>query len=311
MIRVLCFNPTIDRTYFIDNFRAGQLHRDNSPKIQPGGKGINVARVLTMLGEKCVLYGFIAGSAGDLVRKDILSYEIHSRLIQVEGETRSTINIIDKERALETEIKELGPKISEEKTVELISYLSEDLRGNDIVVCSGVIGNGMKPDIYNRVSRLCEDKAALCFIDASGESFAKSIPGKYYFTKPNLKEFLDYIGEETYLDDNEIRKFSDRLIQKGFENLMISKGSEGALLINKNKMISAIIPKVPVISTIGSGDASVAGFAAGVNRGYSFEDTFSLSMACGVSNAMHSEVGFVNLQEIKELIKGIKLIQIQ
>lgn len=310
MIRVLCLNPTIDRTYFINNFKAGGLHRDNSPKIQPGGKGINVARVLAKLGEKCVLYGFIAGSAGALVQKDILSHEIQSRLIEVEGETRSTINIIDRERSLETEIKELGPHISQRETEKLIEYLTNDLSKDDIVVCSGIAGNGMQPDIYRRISSICEMKNAICFLDASGNYFTASIPGRFYFTKPNLKEFLEYVGVNDYKGENELKTFAGSLLQKGFENLMISMGGEGAVLINRETMLKAIIPKVDVRSTIGSGDATMAGLVAGVNRGCSLEETFSLSMACGMSNAMHAEVGFVDLMDIKKLKNQIRIIRI-
>jgi fructose-1-phosphate kinase PfkB-like protein len=127
MIRSICLNPVIDRVYFINQFQAGGLYRDNRPKFYSGGKGVNVAKVLAALGETCVIYGFIAGSAGQNLKADLVSRGIQSRLLEIPGDTRTTINIIDNEHHEETEILELGPTADEIALQSLLEQLTATL----------------------------------------------------------------------------------------------------------------------------------------------------------------------------------------
>jgi 1-phosphofructokinase family hexose kinase len=307
MIRSICLNPVIDKVYFIDHFTAGRLYRDNCPARYAGGKGVNVAKVLALLGEACAIYGFIGGDSGRRLEDEIISLGIQSKFIGIAGDTRTTINVIDKERNLETEILELGPAVAEEELQALIGQLTADIAPGDIVICSGAIINGAPPSIYKAIAAICVAKAAYCFLDTCGEAFHASLPGQYYFAKPNLKEFSEYLGLENKVDDRTIVAQAERLMAKGFENLMVSMGKSGALLVNHTVRLQASPPVISNQSSIGSGDASVAGYAAAINRGSDVEEAFCLSMACGVSNAMHREVGFIDLSEVNELKKRIEL----
>jgi tagatose 6-phosphate kinase len=301
-------NPVIDRVYFINQFKAGQLYRDNRPAICTGGKGINVAKVLAQLGEACTVYGFIGGSSGERVKTEIILLGIQQKFIEIGGDTRTTINIIDHDQDIETEILEVGPTADDGAIQNLIGQLNRDIVSGDIVICSGAIIPGADLSIYQTISKICEAKQAFCFLDTFGETFQHSLPGHYYFAKPNWREFIEYTGmvfEE--FDEDAIVKSAGKLIDHGLENLMISMGKNGAILINQTAMLRARLPVVSNQSSIGSGDASVAGFAVGIHRGWDIEESFCLSMACGISNAMHREVGFVDLQEVNELKSRIEL----
>ena len=308
MIRSICLNPVIDRVYFINQFKAGQLYRDNRPAICIGGKGVNVAKVLARLGETCTVYGFIGGSSGEKVKAETISLGILQKFINIDGDTRTTINIIDRDQGVETEILEAGPTADEGTVRNLIGQLNRDIVDGDIVICSGAIIPGTHPSIYQTISKICEEKQAFCFLDTFGETFHHSLPGRYYFAKPNLREFVDYTGMVfDEFDEDAVKKPAGKLIDLGLENLMISMGKNGAILINQTGMLKAALPVVSNQSSIGSGDASVAGFAAGINRGWGIEESFCLSMACGISNAMHREVGLIDLQEVNDLKNRIEL----
>jgi tagatose 6-phosphate kinase len=307
MIRSICLNPVIDRMYFINHFQSGNLYRDNQPRVYSGGKGVNVAKVVAALGEKCAIYGFVAGSSGNKLRSDLISQGIRSRFIEIPGETRTTINIIDREKTAETEILELGPAAGASDLNELLQRLKEDIVRDDIVICSGTIIPGAALTIYRTISQICDAKQGHCFIDTYGEILRASTPGNYFLAKPNLKEFMEHTGMKEFGDERTLVKAAGEMMAQGFTNIMISMGRQGALLLNRNQTLQATLPVVSHQSTVGSGDASVAGFATGISRGYGIHTAFALAMACGVSNAMHQEVGYIVPQEVEELMKAIRI----
>lgn len=310
MIRVICLNPVIDRVYYIDDFCAATKFYEVPPKIYVGGKGINIARVMSLMGEHSVLYGFLGGGNGRLVFDDMKRYDVEFKAFQTSGETRTTINIIDNRNRKETEITEPGPKVGEYEEQQFLDALEGDLREGDMVICSGIPMKGMSEDIYRKVSRICEMHGSKCILDATGVYLEKSFPGRYYFSKPNFSELSELfsITEEENVEN--IIKSGKRMLEMGVENLLISTGESGGIFLNGKGIFRAVIPKEEVVSTIGSGDASVAGFCIGVKRGYSAKDCVRLAMACGICNAKFSKVGYVEPEMVKELFGGVRIMEI-
>lgn len=310
MIRVICLNPVIDRVYYIDDFCAATKFYEVPPKIYVGGKGINIARVMSLMGEHSVLYGFLGGGNGQLVFDDMKRYDVEFKAFQTSGETRTTINIIDNRNRKETEITEPGPEVGEYEEQQFLDALEGDLREGDMVICSGIPMKGMSEDIYRKVSGICEMHGSKCILDATGVYLEKSFPGRYYFSKPNFSELSELfsITEEENVEN--IIKSGKRMLEMGVENLLISTGESGGIFLNGKGIFRAVIPKEEVVSTIGSGDASVAGFCIGVKRGYSAKDCVRLAMACGICNAKFSKVGYVEPEMVKELFGGVRIMEI-
>ncbi|MBS6645612.1 MAG: hexose kinase [Clostridiaceae bacterium] len=310
MIRVICLNPVIDRVYYIDDFCAATKFYEVPPKIYVGGKGINIARVMSLMGEHSVLYGFLGGGNGRLVFDDMKRYDVEFKAFQTSGETRTTINIIDNRNRKETEITEPGPEVGEYEEQQFLDALEGDLREGDMVICSGIPMKGMSEDIYRKVSGICEMHGSKCILDATGVYLEKSFPGRYYFSKPNFSELSELfsITEEENVEN--IIKSGKRMLEMGVENLLISTGESGGIFLNEKGIFRAVIPKEEVVSTIGSGDASVAGFCIGVKRGYSAKDCVRLAMACGICNAKFSKVGYVEPEMVKELFGGVRIMEI-
>lgn len=310
MIRVICLNPVIDRVYYIDDFCAATKFYEVPPKIYVGGKGINIARVMSLMGEHSVLYGFLGGGNGRLVSDDMKRYDVEFKAFQTSGETRTTINIIDNRNRKETEITEPGPEVGEYEERQFLDALEGDLREGDMVICSGIPMKGMSEDIYRKVSGICVMHGSKCILDATGVYLEKSFPGRYYFSKPNFSELSELfsITEEENVEN--IIKSGKRMLEMGVENLLISTGESGGIFLNGKGIFRAVIPKEEVVSTIGSGDASVAGFCIGVKRGYSAKDCVRLAMACGICNAKFSKVGYVEPEMVKELFGGVRIMEI-
>ena len=301
MIRAVCLNPVIDRLYYIDDFKAGVQFREISPDIFAGGKGVNIARVVSQLGEECELYVFLGGSAGQIIESDMEKYDVLIHAFRHSGETRTTINIIDNGNRRETEIKEPGVAVDKSLIDSFFTDLERTLSPDDIVVCSGIPLKGMDKAIYKEISILCESKKARCFIDASSVYLKAAFPSHYSFFKPNINELRDLFSDDSSQADALMRK----AVSSGAESVMVSTGKEGCLFMSSDGYFSASVPDEKVVSTIGSGDSSVAAFAVAKARGLDDKEAVRLAMAAGVSNAMHREVGFIDRDEVDELKKRV------
>ena len=195
MIHILCLNPTIDRMYYIDSFLPGFQYHGNKAEVYPGGKGLNILRVLSSFIRPLSFYAFTAGDNGKIIKREAKRLRAQSTFIEVEGETRTTINIMDKKSGNETEIKEKGPYITEKDTSALLSSLESNVKENDIVILSGSLPDGIRKDIYKEISELSKRKGASTLLDTGGGLLKTSLPGRYLLIKPNENEIRDLFDD--------------------------------------------------------------------------------------------------------------------
>ena len=307
MIRAICLNPAIDRTYYIDGFEAGDKYKNNHPRECAGGKGVNEAKVCGQLGEPAAIYGFVGGAAGKRVRGEMERCCRSVRLVEIEGQTRTTINVIDRRRRRETEILEAGPQVTGRQVDALLGLLEKDLYRGDIVVCSGISIVGAPRDIYVRISRMCRSVGAVCVLDANGESMRDAAEGQYYLCKPNQNELAELCGVAPTTDPELLCRMARQVLPGRFSWIMVSMGDLGGLLVSGTECCLARVPEVPVMSTIGSGDACVAGFCVGLAQGLAPRRAFVLGMACGVVNSMCDGVACVTRGQVYGLLDQITI----
>ena len=280
MIHILCLNPTIDRMYYIDSFLPGFQYHGNQGESYPGGKGMNILRVLSEFVSPLSFYAFTAGGNGEIIKREAERLKALSVFIEVQGETRTTINIMDKKMGRETEIKE-----------------------NDIVILSGSLPEGMDRDAYLKISRIADKKGASVLLDTGGSLLKSSLPGKYYLIKPNENEIREFFDDYS----SPLSLLSRKLQEKGAENVLVTRGGEGAYFVGREREYEIRVPKINVVSTIGSGDSTLAGFAYGLYCSLPLIDTLSLALSFGSSNALHREVGRVEKEEIEEIRRKIEI----
>ena len=303
MIRALCLNPNIDRSYTIRNFIPGFKYKELVPEITAGGKGVNVAKALHCLGGTSVLYCFLGGQNGKFI-KEAISPFCSLRSVQVEDNSRETINIIDRAADKETEIIELGPTVSNEQYERLITMLTEDICSGDIVICSGASIPGAPKDVYASISNICREKGALCFLDSNGKELVEARAGHYSFWKPNQNELSELSGMALSQNIEEIvRQVNSSGIDS--ERVLVSMGAAGGLLISKNGVFIADVPNIPVLSTIGCGDSTVAGFALAILERKTDEEAFRFAMAAGVANSVSKRIAVIDKAEVLEFQEKI------
>ena len=301
MIREICFNPVIDKMYFIENFIEGNIYRKLSSEEYAGGKGINIAKALTTYGIPNCCYVTVAGKNGKTITDYLEQSQIEYVSFDVEGNTRTTINIIDTKSGRETELLEIGSYINEQLQQKMLDIIAEDTEEGDIIICSGIGSNGMEKGIYRKIAEICQKQKALCVLDANDDWLEEAFPAKYYLMKPNIRELKELFDIKEMITERQLFSLICKLREKGVRNVLLSNGKEGALYFGENEIYKISIPSMKTISTIGSGDCTVAGFCAGINLGLNLEEVLKFSMAWGISNTQHSEGGCIEKTEVDEI----------
>lgn len=211
-IHVLCLNPAVDKLFEIDGFTAGEDYPGQRPAARVGGKGVNVARVLSQLGERVHLYAFLGETGGEVFRRE-MEPRCACTFITVPGACRTTVNIIDRINKRETVITEAGPVVSQADTELLMRHLGGQVKDGDMVVCSGSIIAGAPQDIYAQVSRLCMEKGAQCALDCNAKTLPASLEGaRYVLGKPNERELCALLGCARTQEPEEIARLARRLM---------------------------------------------------------------------------------------------------
>lgn len=304
MITVLSLSPAVDKIYVIDDFCAGELYRVNNCLQSPGGKGINVTRVVRMLDTKVAVLGFKAGSTGQWLEDSIIGTGAKAHFIEVAGLSRTNNNIIDKVNNKETEILEEGPEISLESWKLFLEYFRQVIKESNVLVCSGGLPKGLGTDTYARLMEEANKLGVKTILDASGEVLKHGIRAKPYLIKPNLRELSTYFNTQ-FTSESQIVSACKKIINEGVKVVVTSLGAEGALLVSENSAYKALPVSVNAINTIGSGDSMVAGISTGIAKELDIFDCFRLGAACAASNTEFIGIGIIDNERVEQLKKEI------
>ena len=302
MIYTVTLNPSIDYVINLKSLNTGQINRVNSENVYPGGKGINVSRVLKTLGYDNVATGFISGFTGDFIINSLCELDVKSDFIKLNnGFTRINVKIKSNE---ETEINGGGPHISDEKLKELfdkLSYLKED----DILILAGSIPSTLSEDLYEKIIKHVENNKVKVVVDATKNLLLNVLKYNPFLIKPNNHELEEIFNVK--LDNlNDITTYAKKLQEMGARNVLVSMGKDGALLITENgQVLISNAPNGRVINSVGAGDSMVAGFICGYLNSNSYEEALKLGSASGSATAFSSDLAKKEL--IHELIKEIKV----
>ena len=308
MIHVLCLNPAIDKFYEIDGFAAGEDYPGQRPRCLSGGKGVNVARVLSQLGEKPTLYAYLGDGAKELARemRDLCT----CMFFDVPGACRTTINILDRENKRETVITEAGPTVTAAHVNQLLYALEDMIHPGDIVVCSGSVIAGAPADIYAQISRLCAQYGVRCVLDCNAKTLPASLEGAAYaLGKPNERELCALLGVERTQDPQTIAELAGRLMPP-YDALLVSMGAAGGVYVTRYGAVYSPGAKVNVVSTVGSGDACLAGAAYAMAHGYNIEETLKIAMACGAANAQRGETGIGDKGAVRAIAETMDIVRL-
>lgn len=300
MITVLSLSPAVDKIYKIDDFCVGGLYRVSNCLQSPGGKGINVARVTRMLNAEVAVLGFKAGSNGQWLEESLIDLGAVTHFVEVEGQSRTNNNIIDKVNNRETEILEEGPTISQNAWTQFLEVFGRQIKNTKVLVCSGGLPKGLSTETYAKLIEEANKFGVKTILDASGEVLRQGVKAKPYLIKPNLRELSTYFDTE-FTSQSQIVKACKAIISEGVKVVVTSLGEQGAILVTENTAFKANPIDVEVVNTIGSGDSMVAGISTGIEGNLAVEDCLRLGCACATSNTEFIEIGIINSHRVEQL----------
>ncbi len=300
MIYTITFNPALDYISQVDNFEIGKINRTKTEKILAGGKGLNVSTVLKNLGIENTALGFIAGFTGEELKKKIEQKGIKTDFIKVrDGITRINVKINSQ---VETALNGNGPNITEENIKELLEKIN-NIKTKDVVILAGNIPRCINNNIYEIICKKLKQSKVKFVVDATKELLINVLKYEPFLIKPN-KEELEEIFMEKINSKEDIIKHAKQLQKMGAQNVLISLGGEGAILVTHDKKDYYLkAPKGKVINTVGAGDSMVAGFIAGYEKSGDFEKAFKMGIATGSASAFSMELA--TEKEVAHLLKEI------
>ncbi|MED2978065.1 1-phosphofructokinase [Bacillus swezeyi] len=286
MIYTVTLNPSVDYIVHVEEFSLGGLNRSVYDTKYPGGKGINVSRVLNRHHVPSKVLGFIGGFTGGYIKSFLEEEKLETAFHEVNGDTRINVKL---KTGDETEINGQGPSISDEDFAAFLDQFSA-MKEGDIVVMAGSIPASLPQDTYEKIAETCSQQNVRVVVDISGEALLKAAQMRPLLMKPNHHELGEMFGA-TITSAEEAVPYGKKLIEQGAENAIVSMAGEGALLFTKDGVYHANVPKGKLINSVGAGDSVVAGFLAGIEKQLDIKEAFRLGVASGSATAFSEELG--------------------
>lgn len=310
MIYTVTLNPALDKTVEIPGMALDTVNRITEMRTDPGGKGINVSKVIAKLGGESCAVGILGGESGRTLEKLLEGEPFATRFRFVEGQTRTNLKIIDREGHTNTDINEPGLTVTDADLNALLRELLAELRPGDIVVLAGSLPKGAPQDTYRTWTAACKKAGARVFLDADGALLAEGIKAAPYLIKPNDDELSRLAGKKLETLE-ELTAEGRKLLERGIERVVISLGGRGALYLRKGSTIYAEGLRVPVGSTVGAGDSVVAALAYAEAQGLSEEEAVRLSTAAGAANVMCSGTQAAEREAVEALLPKVRFSRLR
>ena len=284
--------------------RANAVNRTEDEDYQPNGKGVNVSIMLKKYGFTSTALGFIAGFSGSYIEQSLKDLSIQTDFISVEGITRINVFINTTE---EYKLVNQGPAI-EERALHAFREKIAAIPQGGILIMSGSLPKGVPASIFSEVAAICHQQRVKFILDTSSAAVLDTLPYKPYLLKPNEEEIAAFFGKTHPLSEKELIQSGEKLIEMGAEQVLISRGGEGALFITKDAVLKGNAPIGTVVNTACSGDAMLAAFLSKHLEGHSPEECLRYGIATGASTAFSK--GLSDLHDIDSLIEQIHIQKI-
>jgi 1-phosphofructokinase/tagatose 6-phosphate kinase len=313
VIVTVTMNAAIDRTLTVPNFQIGQRHRASEGLTLAGGKGINVARALKLLGVPVVATGLAGGRTGTRIVEELTAEAILNDFVRIVDESRTSTAVVDPTSASYTEINEWGPQVRPEELALLFEKLYYLSRGADFVVFSGSLPRSVGDDFYAEAIRDLNRRSVQTVLDAEGEALRLGIDAEPYLVSPNQREAEALVGQELY-DEQDFLLALDALAELGARNVLITNESGCWALLREGRRVRryrAVAPRVEPVSAVGSGDVLLAGFIAAHVDARAHEEVLREAVAAGTASTLEVGAGRFEPREAGRLVSGVELGELQ
>lgn len=304
MILTVTMNAAIDKMYAVERNAPGEVLRVRECVATPGGKGLNVARVISAMGESTLASGLLGGHSGRWVQDALDAQGIAHDFEHMPGETRTCINIVEPS-GRQTEFLEPGFDVDGEGLERFMARYARLLKDCDIVTISGSVPSGVPTDVYARMVSMAREAGRPVLLDSSGALLKAGVTAAPTLIKPNTDELGQLLGRS--VDADMALEAARALHAGGIEYVVMSMGAQGSLMVCDAGTYRAIPPKIDVVSATGCGDSMIAGLAISILRGSSPEDMLRYATAVSAANALEKGTGCVVRAKAEALMSGVRV----
>lgn len=312
MILTVTLNAAIDRTVAVPNFRLGQRHRAVEARTIAGGKGVNIARALSLLGRPVIAAGLAGGATGTRLVEELRDESVLTAFTRTAGETRTNLSVVDPTTGMQTEINDRGPDVSDEEIDRFVDRLLYLAQGASICVLAGSVPPNAPVDIYARLITGLREAGVTCVLDTDGEQMRAGLRAEPAVVAPNTTEAEEAVGHE-FNDPDDLLLGLAGLREMGAGEAIITSESGCVASIGTgidSRRYEARIPQLEPIATVGSGDAFLAGYVAARYAGMSDRDCLAFGVACGAESTQHFGAGTLDRREAERLLPRVEVREI-
>lgn len=278
MITTVSLNPSIDRTVNVEHFTLGGLNRVIAAQSVAAGKGINVALTVSALGVASECIGFMYKEGSRLFEKRLMMGGVEYNFIWCEGNIRTNVKVLDQSTGAITEINESGARVSEDDLKRMTDLVSLHAENSDYLVLAGSLPPGCPSEYYRTLIQTVEGLGCRCILDADGERMRYGLEARPFMIKPNRCE-LEMMMGQTLGNLQDVRIAAQQYLDLGVSVVAVSLGDAGALITDGDETLYAPKLALDVKSTVGAGDAMVAGLTCGFIGDNDLEDAFRMGVA--------------------------------
>ncbi|AGR41072.1 1-phosphofructokinase [Spiroplasma taiwanense] len=312
MIYTLTLNPAVDHIILTDKkieLCITNYYHDEYKVV--GGKGINAGIILKNLDTEIMVIGILGEQNKEIFTNKFSEINLNNKFFLNNGLTRVNYKIKNLNSKQETELNGLGFETQDEVLKELISFLEDNLKKEDIVLLTGSVARGISKNIYQKIGQIVNDKQAILICDATNELLLNVLKEKPFLIKPNLEEICSTLNLEykENISFDEIKKLIIELQKLGAQNILLSMGSNGSIYFDsKNNIYKVGIAKGNLVNSVGAGDSMLAGFIYGLYKKLNIEKTLQYAAASGAATAFTEWLA--SKEQIENLVEKISIEKI-
>jgi 1-phosphofructokinase family hexose kinase len=304
MILTVTLNAAIDRTVAVPNFRLGHRHRAVESRTLAGGKGINVARALKLLGRPVIAAGFAGGPTGNRLVEQLGEESVLTDFTRIAGETRINLAVVDPTSGEQTEINERGPAVSAEEVELFVANLGYLAEGAKLCVLAGSLPPGAGEGLYARLVKDLGEHGLPVVLDAEGDAMLAGVRAGAAIVTPNEREAEELVGQE-FADGDDLVHGLAELVRLGAEEAAITRPDGCVAAIgegSERRFLEVRTEPLDPVSTVGSGDAFLAGYVAARYDGRPGDECLAYGVACGAESTQHFGAGTVDRNQVERLL---------
>ena len=313
MIITVTLNAAIDKTLAVPNFRLGRRHRAVEQTAMAGGKGVNVARALKAMGQPVIATGVAGGPTGTRIIEHLTEEAILNDFVRIREESRTSTAVVDPTSGEQTEINERGPKVSERELELFVDKLLYLAKGAEICVFAGSLPRGVDVDFYARMISEVTKLGVTTVLDSEGEPLRLGTRAGPAVVTPNEIEAEELVGHE-FADDEDRHTAIREMIEGGAGEAVLTL-ADGCLALvgdgteagRARTLYRATLEPLEPVSSVGSGDAFLAGYLACRYQGRRPEECLRFGVACGAESTQHFGAGVIDVREAERLAQEVEV----